>query len=1109
MKFFKKNNKAFSLMELILAVAVLIILATIVIIALNPAKKLAEARNSKRAMNVRAILDATQQYFIDNQEADIFSKNDSWFMIGRASTSCALNCNVLYSSSSPSFVDQNEPDFSFGVYNQSEYSSGISLSNAGKISGSGFYESSIKSSPNNFFWERLSVFPLAPYGKELPDNCQIENSYSEGSVNMSKNSLLLHLNEASLPILDESCRGNNISINGSVSYQNNGILNKSLGFNGLDSYLRINHHSSLNPDNALSLSVWAKNEDPGKNQSLISKGSYALKIGADNKPYFEISSGLENINYVGQPGISSQINSSIVFDGSLYVAASSGRVYRYQGLNDWVDTGRLGTNTYIWAMVEYNGQLYAGTGTSGRVYRYEGDNNWVDVGRLGVATYVYSLTVSGGNLYAGTNDAGQVFRYDGDGSWTSLGQVATNTQIWSMIEFNGNLYVGTYGTGRVYRHDGGTTWTDVGRLGTGTYVFSLVVHDGNLYGGNRSNGRVYRYNGVNTWTDIGRLGTDTYVYSLISYNGNLYGSGGATGRVYRHDGGTTGTDVGRLGTATYVYTLVEYDGSLYGGTNFEGLVYKYNGVNSWESMGHFGLGSQVNSLVSYNGSLYAGTYGSGRVYKYDGSLGWKNTGRLGTNTYVYSFAVYNGQLYAGTGTSGRVYRYEGDNNWVDVGRLGVATYVYSLTVSGGNLYAGTNDAGQVFRYDGDGSWTSLGQVATNTQIRSMVDFNGSLYVGTYNTGRVYRYDGGTTWTDIGRLGTNTYVFSLAVYNDKIYGASGSTGRVYRYDGGTAWVDVGRLGTASYVYSLVSYNGNLYGATNNLGQIFRYNGGSSWINIGRPGIATNAYSLIVNDGKIFTGTNDVGKVFSIGSGATVYSSFNSNNNKFNHIAGVYDGSNLKIYINGVENYSKAVNGSFNGDSKDLLIGSSYGSSSGSGSSPGDEKFTGLLDEIAIWNKTLSSNDILNIYKRGVLNLKYQVKSCSLNDCSDSNFVGPDGTGSSYYSEELNNSNSLPSFNLNLDHNPYFQYKVYLLSNDNLISPLVSKIEIGGDSAENYTENDCLDLSAYLVPDYLPSIPFDPKVGNINRSAYAIKRADNGRLSVKSCSSELNYEIEFSK
>ena len=73
----KGFTAGFTLIEILLVVALIALLAGIVIIAVNPAKQLADGRNARRRADVSTILNAVYQYEIDNngQKPAVINQN--------------------------------------------------------------------------------------------------------------------------------------------------------------------------------------------------------------------------------------------------------------------------------------------------------------------------------------------------------------------------------------------------------------------------------------------------------------------------------------------------------------------------------------------------------------------------------------------------------------------------------------------------------------------------------------------------------------------------------------------------------------------------------------------------------------------------------------------------------------------------------------------------------------------------------------------------------------------------------------------------------------------------------------------------------------------------
>lgn len=129
------SKRGFTLIELLVVIGILTILLAIVLIAINPLRQFAQARDTQRRSDVKAILDAVHQYAADHRgQFPVEVPSGTPEIISDTTATEADICSDIvptYIAEMP--VDPNHIDADYqncGLYNTGQYSI---VQNGGRI----------------------------------------------------------------------------------------------------------------------------------------------------------------------------------------------------------------------------------------------------------------------------------------------------------------------------------------------------------------------------------------------------------------------------------------------------------------------------------------------------------------------------------------------------------------------------------------------------------------------------------------------------------------------------------------------------------------------------------------------------------------------------------------------------------------------------------------------------------------------------------------------------------------------------------------------------------------------------------------------------------------
>lgn len=131
------------------------------------------------------------------------------------------------------WITNDQSGFDEGTHSSTEWSIDhvqlTSLQTSGTYT-SKIFDAGISSSWDNITWASNAM-------GELPGNKEVETKFAAGNADMTGNVLLMHMDESSGTIVDNSGEGNDGTVTGGITYEATGKLGTALDFDGTSGYV--------------------------------------------------------------------------------------------------------------------------------------------------------------------------------------------------------------------------------------------------------------------------------------------------------------------------------------------------------------------------------------------------------------------------------------------------------------------------------------------------------------------------------------------------------------------------------------------------------------------------------------------------------------------------------------------------------------------------------------------------------------------------------------------------------------------------------------------------------------------------------------------------------
>ncbi|OVE74450.1 hypothetical protein BVX94_00230, partial [bacterium B17] len=147
-------------------------------------------------------------------------------------------------------------------------------------------------------------------------------------------------------------------------------------------------------------------------------------------------------------------------------------------------------------------------------------------------------------------------------------------------------------------------------------------------------------------------------------------------------------------------------------------------------------------------------------------------------------------------------------------------------------------------------------------------------------------------------------------------------------------------------------------------------------------------------------------------------------QWHHLAGTYDGNDVKLYVDGMLMASAALDAvNADMDAGNALIGEDFG---------GANNLDGKIDEVAVWDRALTSAEIADHYAAGVVTLRFQEHAYP---SAQDYFVGPSLRSNTFFTAAAmeDTEGDVPLAR-------YMEYKAYIQTHDHKLMPKLQGVSV---------------------------------------------------------------------